>query len=408
MRIYTRRGDRGSTGLLFGGDRISKSHPRTDASGTIDEAVSALGMARATLEAGPLSDLVVRLQRELFVVGAEVATHADRRHRLTPGVSLVSETMVPALEREIDALEEQHPMPAEFVLPGETLSGAGLDLARSIVRRAERSCVALDAAGELAGSFVVPYLNRLADLLFVMARAADGSFRPVREGARLVDDSTDEANNEVTTMQNDPPEPAADQPDPDVDVPEPVSEQRPPPPPEPAAEVEDAGSGDPGAEAAPSEREPEEGPRAGVAGMGESVATLARQKIAEPSSPEATTLDEAEVDRIFRRSVALFNQSRYWHAHEGWEILWRAANDRDRDFYQGLILVAAGLLHLQRRNRRGARNKLSEGIAKLRPYHPTHRGIVVDELVGRASVLLDELESGGMPYLVPPVVKFVP
>jgi cob(I)alamin adenosyltransferase len=180
MRIYTKKGDGGTTGLLFGGPRISKADLRTDAYGTTDEAVSALGLARAGLADGPLAELVLRLQRELFVVGAELATHLDRRSRLTAGTTRVTEEMVTALELEIDGLEADHPMPAEFVLPGESMAGAALDLARTTVRRAERRAVALSSAGGLPDSHVVPYLNRLADLLFVMARAADGGFRPVR------------------------------------------------------------------------------------------------------------------------------------------------------------------------------------------------------------------------------------
>jgi cob(I)alamin adenosyltransferase len=184
MRIYTRKGDTGTTGLLFGGDRISKADLRTDAYGTTDEAVSALGLARAALPAGALADLVLRLQRELFVVGAELATHVDRRKRLTDGVSRLTAPMVSALEAEIDALEADYPMPKEFVIPGESMAGAALDLARTTVRRAERRCVALAADGGLPDSQAVPYLNRLADLLFVMARAADGGFRPVRSAGR--------------------------------------------------------------------------------------------------------------------------------------------------------------------------------------------------------------------------------
>jgi cob(I)alamin adenosyltransferase len=184
MRIYTRKGDTGTTGLLFGGDRISKADPRTDAYGTTDEAVSALGLARASLPPGTLADLVLRLQRELFVVGAELATHVERRPRLTDGVSRVTAGMVTALEDEIDALEADYPMPKEFVIPGESMAGAAFDLARTTVRRAERRCVALSADGALPDSQVVPYLNRLADLLFVMARAADGGFRPVRTAER--------------------------------------------------------------------------------------------------------------------------------------------------------------------------------------------------------------------------------
>jgi cob(I)alamin adenosyltransferase len=189
MRIYTKKGDTGTTGLLFGGDRVSKADLRTDAYGTTDEAVSALGLARAAIGSETdrvevlLSALTLRLQRELFVVGAEMATHVDRRERLTDGVSRVTVAMVSALEAEIDELETLVEQPKEFVVPGESMTGAALDLARTTVRRAERRAVGLADAGGLPDSQVVPYLNRLADLLFVMARAADGGFRPVRTGA---------------------------------------------------------------------------------------------------------------------------------------------------------------------------------------------------------------------------------
>jgi uncharacterized protein len=116
-------------------------------------------------------------------------------------------------------------------------------------------------------------------------------------------------------------------------------------------------------------------------------------------------LEPAEVERHFHTAVALFNGARYWHAHEAWETLWRSATDEERDFYQGLIQVAAGLLHLQRRNMRGARNKLTEGLDKLRPYQPAHRGIFVNELIGEARRLLDDLVSGHLPYLIPPVIR---
>ena len=186
MRIYTRKGDTGTTGLLFGGDRVSKADLRTDAYGTTDEAVSALGLARASIGAATdrtearLNELIIRLQRELFVVGAELATHTERRERLTAGTTLVTADMITALEREIDELETLVEQPKEFVLPGESLTGAALDLARTTVRRAERRSVELAAEGGLPDSHVVPYLNRLADLHFVMARAADGGFRPAR------------------------------------------------------------------------------------------------------------------------------------------------------------------------------------------------------------------------------------
>jgi predicted metal-dependent hydrolase len=128
----------------------------------------------------------------------------------------------------------------------------------------------------------------------------------------------------------------------------------------------------------------------------------------DASLPRGRTpaLDPDEVDRLFREGIALFNGVRYWHAHESWETLWRAAGDDDRDFYQGLIQVAAGLLHLQRRNLRGARLKLEQGIDKLRPYEPAHRGIFVNELIGQGVRLLDALNEGALPYLIPPVIRF--
>ncbi len=130
---------------------------------------------------GRLRDLALRLQRELFVVGAELATHGDRRDRLSAETTLVTAEMVTALEAEIDALEALVPQPKEFVIPGETVVGAALDVARTTVRRAERRAVALtEADGLPAASFVVPWLNRAADLLFVAARVADGGFLPLR------------------------------------------------------------------------------------------------------------------------------------------------------------------------------------------------------------------------------------
>jgi uncharacterized protein len=130
--------------------------------------------------------------------------------------------------------------------------------------------------------------------------------------------------------------------------------------------------------------------------------------MAHDASPRGRTppLDPEMADELFRRGVALFNGVRYWHAHEAWEELWRAAPDEDRDFYQGLIQVAAGLLHLQRRNARGARNKLREGLERLRAYQPTHQGIFVNELVGKGQVILDDLDAGFLPYLIPPVIRF--
>ena len=181
MKVYTRKGDDGSTGLLYGG-RTGKDDPGPEAYGDVDEAVSALGLARAHTEArSELFELIVRLQRELFVVGAELATAPANRSKLTPGTSLTTAEMVAALEPIIDDLTGRYEPPQEFVLPGENPVAAGLDLARTVVRRAERSSVAATRAGWLgADSQVVPYLNRLADLVYTMARWQEGDFRPVR------------------------------------------------------------------------------------------------------------------------------------------------------------------------------------------------------------------------------------
>jgi cob(I)alamin adenosyltransferase len=179
-KIYTRKGDDGSTGLLYGG-RVGKDSSGPDAYGAVDEAVSMLGLARADAEPdSELDALLVRLQRELFVVGAELATAPKNRAKLEPGVSLTTEAMVSALEPVIDDITARYDAPTEFVLPGENRVAAALDVARAVVRRAERCAVGAAHEGWLADSYVVPYLNRLADLVYTLARWQEGTFRPVR------------------------------------------------------------------------------------------------------------------------------------------------------------------------------------------------------------------------------------
>jgi cob(I)alamin adenosyltransferase len=181
MKVYTRTGDDGTTGLLFGG-RTPKDGVGPAAYGTTDESVSALGLARALTEPGTeLFDLLVRLQRDLFVVGAELATAPENRHKLTAGTTLVTEAMVTDLEPIIDDVTGRFDPPTEFVLPGETPLAAALDVARTTVRRAERECVTATREGWLgADSHVVPYLNRLADLCWTLARWQEGQFRSSR------------------------------------------------------------------------------------------------------------------------------------------------------------------------------------------------------------------------------------
>jgi len=170
MRIYTKKGDDGTTGLLFGG-RVRKDSSQIEVNGAVDEAQAVLGLARA--ETGPgseLDELLVSLERDLYVLMAEVATAPENRHKLQPGKSLVTEDMVLQLERHIDELSERYEMPEEFVVPGENRISATLDLARTVVRRAER----LAAGDPVEGSLVGPYLNRLSDLIWTMARWMEG------------------------------------------------------------------------------------------------------------------------------------------------------------------------------------------------------------------------------------------
>ena len=181
MRIYTRGGDDGTTGLLYGG-RVDKSDPRTEAYGTTDEAVAALGMARVFIADSLLADLVLRLQRELFVVGSELATAAENSHKLRPGVTKVTAEMVDGLEEVIDDYVARIRMPEEFIVPGESRGSSFLDFARTVIRRAERQTVAMERAGLLGDREVVRYLNRLADLVFVLARYEEGDFRTLRSG----------------------------------------------------------------------------------------------------------------------------------------------------------------------------------------------------------------------------------
>jgi cob(I)alamin adenosyltransferase len=166
MKIYTRTGDDGTTGLLYGG-RVAKDGAVISANGAVDEAQAALGVVRADVDKGSeLDELLVGLERDLYVLMAELATAVPNRPKLRPGVSLVTDEMVSALEALIDSLSERFPPIKDFVIPGHDRVSALLDVARTAARRAERS--ALGAAPD--GSLVIPYLNRLSDLLWTMAR----------------------------------------------------------------------------------------------------------------------------------------------------------------------------------------------------------------------------------------------
>lgn len=173
VKIYTRKGDDGTTGLWYGG-RVGKASSRPEAYGSVDEAASALGLARAAAEDGSeIHADILRMQNELFVAGAELATAPSAAGRLQDGISKVTEPMVEALEEVIDRYMERVELPPKFVIPGGSELSARLDVARATVRRAERRVSALQDAGELADATVLRYLNRLADAVFALARFAD-------------------------------------------------------------------------------------------------------------------------------------------------------------------------------------------------------------------------------------------
>jgi len=176
MKIYTRRGDDGSTGLYLGG-RVAKDDPAVEAYGTVDEAQSFLGLARAEAERGGEVDrMIVALERDLWILMADLAAAEGFRDQLLAGRTLVTADMVAALEARIDDLAARFELPREFVVPGEGRLPALLDVARTVVRRAERLALAVAASDSL----VVPYLNRLSDLLWTMARWQEPLSLPTR------------------------------------------------------------------------------------------------------------------------------------------------------------------------------------------------------------------------------------
>lgn len=175
MRIYTKAGDDGTTGLFLGG-RLSKADVLVDACGDIDEAVSLLGVARAACSDvdGRVAEILFVRQRELFVAAADLATNPAHRDRLVPGVSLVTPAMVMGVEQLIDELVTERPLRPVFVVPGATPASAAIDHARTVVRRAERHVVRAQGSGHDVAPLVLQYLNRLSDLIFVLARYAAG------------------------------------------------------------------------------------------------------------------------------------------------------------------------------------------------------------------------------------------
>jgi cob(I)alamin adenosyltransferase len=185
VKIYTKKGDDGTTSLWYGG-RVPKHHGRTDAYGTLDEACSQLGVARALCgpDQAELAADILRMQDDIFVAGAELATAPEAAGRLEDGVSRTTEAMVAELEQMIDRYMAQVELPPKFVIPGGNQLSAQLDVARTTIRRAERRISELNEAGEIESETVIHFVNRASDLVFAMARFADVDDPVLFEGRR--------------------------------------------------------------------------------------------------------------------------------------------------------------------------------------------------------------------------------
>jgi cob(I)alamin adenosyltransferase len=167
MRIYTAKGDQGSTDLL--GERVEKNDPRIDLLGALDESTSAIGLGRANATLDAWREHLIQAQRDLYQIMAELAFTDELR----PDAYRLPAERVTWLEDAIAAVEATVTLPPQFVLPGDTVPGAALDVARTVVRRAERLAVTLDRAGQMPNPEILRYLNRLSTLLFIVARAED-------------------------------------------------------------------------------------------------------------------------------------------------------------------------------------------------------------------------------------------
>ena len=168
MKIYTKTGDKGDTGL-FGGDRVGKDAPRIEVYGAVDELNSLIGIIRALRPNKKIDEVLRKIQSDLFVLGADLATRKSAKRSLIPRIS---RSHIASLEKTIDVLQlPLRPLKA-FILPGGTIAASHLHYARTVCRRAERSTVRLSRSEEI-DEYVLVYLNRLSDLLFVLARYAN-------------------------------------------------------------------------------------------------------------------------------------------------------------------------------------------------------------------------------------------
>ena len=176
VKIYTKKGDDGTTSLWYGG-RVPKHHGRTEAYGSLDEARALCGSDQTELAAD-----ILRLQDDIFVAGAELATSPEAAHRLEDGISRTTDAMVAELEEGIDRYMAQVELPPTFEIPGGNQLSAQLDVARTVIRRAERHISALAEAGELERDLVVRFVNRASDYAYALARFADVDHPALFEG----------------------------------------------------------------------------------------------------------------------------------------------------------------------------------------------------------------------------------
>ena len=178
MKIYTKKGDKGNTKLLYG-DTVSKDNLAPEAYGSVDELVASLGIIRASKDLPEeTKKVILQVQRELFIVGAELATDKDKRNKLEDAKTKVTESMIKTLEKDIDFLTEKNGIPTYFVVPGENVISAKFDWARVVSRRAERKCVTWYKTLQIEDTKVVTYLNRLSDFLWMMAREFEEDWTP--------------------------------------------------------------------------------------------------------------------------------------------------------------------------------------------------------------------------------------
>ena len=172
VKIYTKSGDKGETSLLFGG-RTSKSNLRVETYGTVDEAVSSLGLAKSLTSNTEIKLIIEDLQQSLFIIAAELATSPNNKKKLKNEVKAITKTMVSDLESLIDKINEKINLGNKFIMPGTSVASAAIDVSRTIVRRLERRIVELIALDTSINSNIIPYINRTSDLLFILGRLED-------------------------------------------------------------------------------------------------------------------------------------------------------------------------------------------------------------------------------------------